>query len=63
MKQEKEPFVEWPEVSLDEIEKIEIDNRPLRVFYQSFFMPLRISERITQIIIRTFFTVLKGKTN
>ena len=37
---------EWPKVSFDEIEGLEIEGDNLRIFYQSFFHLLHVPERI-----------------
>lgn len=48
-------FDEWPKVSFEQIENIEIDNKAMRLFYRSFFGILRLPEST----IRAFITLLK----
>lgn len=42
----KTPFYEWPKISFDEMEKVNVDNVPARVFYKSFFSVLRLPQTI-----------------
>lgn len=50
------PFLEeWPKLSFDEIENIQIDKAPVRFFYKSFFGVLKFP----QTIIHAFITLLK----
>lgn len=44
----------WPKYSFSEIENIQIDSKPLRIFYKSFFVVLRTPEHIA----KSFYTVL-----
>ncbi|MBI1919053.1 hypothetical protein HYS29_00485 [Candidatus Microgenomates bacterium] len=46
---------EWPKVSFEEIENIEIEDRTVRIFYKSFFGILHLPETT----IKAFWTILK----
>lgn len=48
-------FDEWPKVSFEQIENIEIENKAMRLFYKSFFGILRLPEST----LRAFVTLLK----
>lgn len=53
-------FSEWPQVSFDELENLEIEGRWVKMFYKSFFTFLRLPE----IVVKSFwllFTVPEGK--
>lgn len=51
-----ESFIsEWPRVSFEEIENIEIEDRTIRIFYKSFFGILHLPETA----IRALWTILK----
>lgn len=47
MENSKTPFLDqWPKVSFDELENIEIKNPPTRIFYKSFFVLFFLPEKI-----------------
>lgn len=45
---------EWPNLSFDAIENIEIESKSMRIFYQSFFKLLRLPENAA----KAFYTIL-----
>lgn len=51
------PLLEYPEISFDSIERIEIDNPAVRAFYRSFFSALHLPEKT----LKSLFTLLIDK--
>lgn len=53
----KESFInEWPKISFEEIEDIEIEDKTIRIFYKSFFGILHLPETAA----RAFWTILSS---
>lgn len=54
--QYQSPFIDkWPTLSFEEIEHIEIEQKGIRIFYQSFFKILNLPESV----LKAFVSVLK----
>lgn len=54
--QYQSPFIDkWPTLSFDEIEHFEIEQKGIRIFYQSFFKILNLPESV----LRAFVSVLR----
>lgn len=48
------PFIEYPDVSFENIENIKIENPTLRIFYKSFFSTLHIPEKTLRSLFMLF---------
>lgn len=56
--QYQKPFIdEWPDLSFDQIENIEIEDSSLRLFYKSFFQMLRLPENT----VKAFIAILNHR--
>lgn len=50
-----EPFCQWPALTFKEIENIEIENKNVKTFYESFFAVLRVPE----LTLKAFYDLLR----